>query len=168
MKSFFLLMLFACAAAAQITYPVNVETNRFTFKLGTNVTRNVKWPRHDGGQLQSAATNLVILVERVAATAAFNPATHKLDAGTWIDDAPNQTATFTRLVVPLTQGELDENTRMTNLRASIATLRTWANDARNTTVTSGNHIATTQTIVNRLGTFFDRFADLLEVQGIKP
>jgi hypothetical protein len=72
---------------------------------------------------------------------------------------------------PWTQAELDarakraaEATRAAGLEQSIDTLRTWAAQARGTTVTTANHLATTQTVVTRLGTFFDRFADLLENQ----
>lgn len=34
------------------------------------------------------------------------------------------------------------------------------------TVTSGNAVQTLQVTVDRLGIFFDRFADMLEVQGV--
>lgn len=50
------------------------------------------------------------------------------------------------------------------LEQSIPTMRQWASDARGTTVTSGNAVATLQVVVNRLGTFFDKFADLLELR----
>lgn len=53
----------------------------------------------------------------------------------------------------------------TNLDGVVSTLRSWASDARATTVTAGNVVAVTQTMVNRLGVFFDRFADLLVNQG---
>lgn len=56
------------------------------------------------------------------------------------------------------------NQTRANLHASIATLRQWAADARATNVTQGNAVATLQTVVNRLGTFFDRFADDLETR----
>jgi hypothetical protein len=65
-----------------------------------------------------------------------------------------------------TQAELDsevaaaESTvRRTDLQASVSVLRQWADDAAATTVTAGNIAAVTQTMVNRLGIFFDRFAD---------
>lgn len=45
---------------------------------------------------------------------------------------------------------------------AVATLRTWAVEAASTNVTNGNNTAVTQTMVNRLGVFFDRFADLIE------
>ena len=45
---------------------------------------------------------------------------------------------------------------------AVATLRQWADDAEATTVTSGNAVATLNTVVDRLGVFFDRFADLVE------
>lgn len=58
-----------------------------------------------------------------------------------------------------------QDTASSNLDNAVATLRQWASDARNTTVTAGNVVAVTQTMVNRVGTFFDRFADLLVAQG---
>ncbi len=45
---------------------------------------------------------------------------------------------------------------------AVSTLRQWALDAEGTTVSNGNNTAVTQTMVNRLGVFFDRFADLIE------
>ena len=51
---------------------------------------------------------------------------------------------------------------------AIATLRQWALDAEGTTVTNGNNTEVTQQVVDRLGVFFDRFADLVESQGITP
>ena len=69
---------------------------------------------------------------------------------------------------PKTQAELDaeqaaaESTvRRTDLQAAVSTLRQWSDDAEATTVTNGNNQAVTQTMVTRLGVFFDRFADLL-------
>jgi hypothetical protein len=47
---------------------------------------------------------------------------------------------------------------------AVTALRSWAEDARNTTVTTGNHETVTQTVVDRLGVFFDRFADLIETR----
>lgn len=54
--------------------------------------------------------------------------------------------------------------RTVNLTSAIGTLRQWSEDAGNMAVTSGNVVATTQIVVNRLSVFFDRFADLLEQQ----
>ena len=70
---------------------------------------------------------------------------------------------------PLTQDELDwaaamatRDTHNTALNGAIPTLRQWATDAAAVTVTTGNNTAVTQTMVDRLAIFFDRFADLLE------
>lgn len=49
---------------------------------------------------------------------------------------------------------------------AVATLRQWADDAEATTVTSGNAVATLNTVVDRLGVFFDRFADLVESRSV--
>ena len=58
--------------------------------------------------------------------------------------------------------DADRDAKMTNVGNSVATLRAWAVDAEGTTVTQGNAVATVQTVVTRLGVFFDRFADLIE------
>jgi hypothetical protein len=50
------------------------------------------------------------------------------------------------------------------LRNSIPVLRGWAADARNTTITQGNVIQVTNVMLDRLGKFFDAFADLLETR----
>lgn len=68
---------------------------------------------------------------------------------------------------PKTADELDADDRdakRTAVGQSVATLRQWAADAASTSVTNGNNNAVTQTMVNRLGVFFDRFADLIEAQ----
>ena len=56
----------------------------------------------------------------------------------------------------------DRATKGTAVDQAVATLRQWADDAEAVTVTSGNAVATLQTVVDRLGVFFDRFADLIE------
>ncbi len=56
----------------------------------------------------------------------------------------------------------DRDTKGTNVSQSVTTLRQWASDAASTTVTTGNQVVVLQQVVNRLGIFFDRFADLIE------
>ncbi len=56
----------------------------------------------------------------------------------------------------------DREQKGTNVSQAVTTLRQWVSDAESTTVTKANSVATLQTVVNRLGTFFDRFADLIE------
>lgn len=58
---------------------------------------------------------------------------------------------------------LDE--KAANVSQAVTALRQWATDAENTTVTTGNAVATLQVVVDRLGTFFDRFADLIETRS---
>jgi len=154
-----------------ITYPVNTATDRFTFNLGATTRRNQLWPRADGQAIANADPGLIVLQESIAALPVFNPATQRLDSGTWIDTPANQTAVFTFTAIALTAEELavnadnaDRAAKRLLVKNAIPTLRQWAIDARAVTVTSGNAVATLQTIVNRLATFFDRFADLLEVQ----
>jgi hypothetical protein len=154
-----------------ITYPVDVVNSRFSVKDGVTTKRGCLWPRADGQPLVSVSPSVVVLQEFVGAQPAYNPATQKLVPG-WVDDVQNQTATWTYAIVALDANEITEYNveqarlaKRANLNAAaIATLRDWANQSRATTVTSGNAVATLQTVVNRLGTFFDRFADLLEVQ----
>ena len=54
------------------------------------------------------------------------------------------------------------NQKATNVSQAVTTLRQWAVDAAGTTVNNGNNRAVTQQVVDRLGVFFDRFADLIE------
>jgi hypothetical protein len=78
----------------------------------------------------------------------WNSTTRALDTVLdWIDPAVTQQEWFDR---------------EDRLATSIENLRQWADQAEATTVTSGNAVATLQTVVTRLGVFFDRFADLLE------
>ena len=54
--------------------------------------------------------------------------------------------------------------KRSNVDQAVATLRQWAIDAENTTVTNGNNTTVTQIMMDRLGVFFDRFADLIETR----
>ena len=56
----------------------------------------------------------------------------------------------------------DREQKGTNVSQAVTTLRQWAVDAASTTVTTGNQVVVLQQVVNRLGVFFDRFADLIE------
>jgi len=98
----------------------------------------------------------------------YDPAIEKIVQGDLV--VPNGHHT-TYTVTALTQAELDaiadnadRTTKRLNVSNAVATLRTWATQAGNTTVTQGNAVATLQTVVDRLGIFFDRFADLIEGQ----
>lgn len=167
-------LLFISAASAQITYPVDVQADRFTFKLGGETVRGKVWPRADGGELVNANTNLVILKESVAPLPTpIDEATEKYSAGAWVDDEQAQTAVFTRTIIPKTQEEQDAYTELQDRAAkrvqlanAIATLRNWSDQAGAVTVTTGNAVNVLQQVVDNLSIFYDRFADLLEVQGI--
>jgi hypothetical protein len=65
-------------------------------------------------------------------------------------------------IVDIHNAQEDKEEKATAVEQAVANLRTWAEDARNTTVTGANNDTVTQTVVDRLGTFFDRFADLIE------
>ncbi len=56
----------------------------------------------------------------------------------------------------------DREQKGTNVSQAVTTLRQWASDAAGTTVNNGNNTTVTQQVVDRLGVFFDRFADLIE------
>lgn len=56
----------------------------------------------------------------------------------------------------------ERQVKATAVDNAVATLRQWAVDADGTTVTNGNNTTVTQQMVDRLGVFFDRFADLVE------
>lgn len=58
--------------------------------------------------------------------------------------------------------DADRKAKMASIGGKVSVLRQWADDAESTTVTSGNAVATLQQVVNRLGKFFDNFADLIE------
>ena len=97
----------------------------------------------------------------------YDPAIEKIVEGDLV--VPNGHHT-TYTVTALTQAELDaiadnedRATKGANITpAMINTLRTWATQAGNTNVTQGNAVNTLQTMVDRMGTFFSRFADLIE------
>lgn len=157
-----------------ITYPVNVSSDTFTVKRnGTVIARGSKWPRADGMQIAGLDPAISILKESESARPAFDAATQKLSAA-WVDDDVNQSAVYTWSVVQLDAGELAaisdaaaNAAKKASLVSAIATLRSWATQASATTVTAGNAVATLQTVVTRLGVFFEHFAKLLETQGIK-
>lgn len=62
-------------------------------------------------------------------------------------------------------GHIEDRERRQRLAAAIATAGQWAADARGTTVTAVNAVATLQVVVDRLGIFFDYFADELRESG---
>lgn len=85
----------------------------------------------------------------------------------------NGTLTVTWTPVPKTQAETDAFNLAADRAAkaaavtnAVTTLRSWAAAADSTTVTAGNAVTVLQTVVDRLGVFFDRFADLVESQGV--
>lgn len=156
-----------------ITYPVNVLTDTFTVKKsGVVISRGSKWPRADGMQIVGLDPTITILKESESAKPLFDSATQKLTAS-WVDDDVNESAVYTWSVASLSAGELSSisdaaaiEAKRVSLTNAISTLRTWASQAASTTVTSGNAVATLQTVVTRLGIFFSNFADLLEYQRI--
>ena len=58
----------------------------------------------------------------------------------------------------------DRDVKRGNYQGAVTTLRTWSDQAENTTVTSGNAVATLQQMVDRSGIMWDRFADLIEAE----
>lgn len=152
-----------------LEYPVDI-TKTYTFKVDGKVTRRAKWPNDWGTPLE---VEQVILLESMAplpiAGVDYDPATHKLGPGEWIDDEVNQTAVWTRPIVQLTVEEIaeraaaaDRQAKRTEVANAVAGLRSWADDAAGVTVNDVNHKTVTQTIVNRFGILCDRLADLIE------
>jgi len=60
--------------------------------------------------------------------------------------------------------DADRETKRSNYKGAVATLRQWSDDAEGTTVTSGNAVAVLQEMVDRSGTMWDRLADLIEAE----
>lgn len=57
----------------------------------------------------------------------------------------------------------DQVAKRQKLKGATATLRQWAEDARTSpAVTTGNVVQQVQTMKDRLGTFFDHFADFID------
>jgi hypothetical protein len=103
------------------------------------------------------------LVERIEIER-FDPSTveyRRFDGALVIQEQRPATQPEIDLVDDHDAGEVLDQKR-SNVEQAVASLRSWAEDARNTTVTGANNDTVTQTVVDRLGTFFDRFADLIE------
>lgn len=156
-----------------INYPVDVARDSFTFIIGEEIHRNKEWPRLDGMPLEEADPNMVVLQQFYDEDPNYDPETEKLDEGHWDDDPAREMTIFSRKATQLTENELainaekkDRVNKRVALKNAIPVLRGWADDAEGTTVTSGNAVNVLQTVVNRLGKFFDNFADMLEVQQI--
>lgn len=156
-----------------ITYPVDTKTARFTFILGETVKRGCQWPNVTGERLVGQDKSLVILEERTGSKPTYDPATQYL-AESWVDDTVNQTATLTYTATALSAAAIQkiadsaaDTQKRSELAAAISTLNQWSAQAAATTVTVGNVVTVTQTMVTRLGVFFSHFAKLLETQGIK-
>jgi|RhiMethySRZTD1v2_1073278.scaffolds.fasta_scaffold184549_2 hypothetical protein len=104
---------------------------------------------------------------------AFNPATQKLvltvvETGS----APivmTRSWTITALTAPELAALADASSRLAKrqlVAQAIPTLRTWATQLEAVTVTSGNAVATLQSLIDRQEIFYARFADLLEAQRV--
>lgn len=86
--------------------------------------------------------------------------------GTNLGTNAKGSATLSIALVAVAGGTTDlANQRDAGLKTAVATLRSWSTTAQGTTVTAGNVVAVTQVIVNNLGTFYSRFADLLQSLG---
>ena len=72
--------------------------------------------------------------------------------------------TFDQATADANADQADRDTKRGNYQGAVTTLRTWSDQAETTTVTSGNAVATLQTMVDRSGVFYDRFADLIEAE----
>ena len=80
-----------------------------------------------------------------------------------ISDAPfTEVWTFDQALADANAAAATAAANGVNVVQAVAVLRQWAADAAGTNVTNGNNTNVTQTVVDRLGVFFDRFADLIE------
>lgn len=169
-----------------LTYPVDLSKRYTIFNTDTMSPHvdglgkqfvNIKWPTPDGFLPSNLNPKIKILLHVVAtqpvAGVDYDPNTQKIERQPPVADLVAETYTYNWNIVNLTQNEIDRiiddqdrNQKLTNVKNSIATMRSWATEAQNTTVTSGNAVSVLQTVTNRLGVFFDRFADLLEAQRI--
>ena len=77
-----------------------------------------------------------------------------------VEQRPATAEEIERVDAVIALEDLDQ--KRTNVEQAVDTLRSWAEDARSTNVTNGNNNTVTQVVVDRLGVFFDRFADLIE------
>lgn len=94
---------------------------------------------------------------------------YDLDAGTVATTLTGQASTVAAIPPDVLVDMLASrasDARRQRLNTAAATLRQWAADAAATTgvssMTVAQHKNVTQTVVTRLGIFFDRFADLLD------
>ena len=152
-----------------ITYPVDVQNSRFTFISGGVPVRGKIWPAADGMQIPDLDPSVSVLEEFRTPDPAFDPATQKLDDGAWVDDIPNQTATFSRSVVSLSQAELDavaaaadRDSKKQTLAGVISTYELWESQLQGYTVTTGNSLATLQNLIDHQRQMYRDFAYLLE------
>lgn len=162
-------------------YPVELNARYVFFRISTGEVfqkkngtgpRIVKWPRADGGELTGAPDDVapaIVVLHRVNNP---TPDTHKVITLDGQLNATSQEFHIYQQVVPKTAEELaadalrkDVEQKNQSLAAAVSTLRDWADDAEGVTVTSGNAVNVLQIVNNRLGKFFDHFADMLEVRG---
>lgn len=177
-----------------ITYPIpNVETKTFSFRKPiytpdpqdseTTVlsgheapVRGNRWPRSDGEQIAKLDPNY-ILMEEVEGThpTISDPATQKYGDKQWVDDEPNQVATWTYNIVAKTPEEQaeyatqqDRAAKRGNITlANITTIRNWATTLQGTNLTTAAEaLAFLNLWAPRAGTFLDRFADLVVALGL--
>jgi hypothetical protein len=72
--------------------------------------------------------------------------------------------TFSQDLADANADQADRQTKRSNYKGAVATLRQWSDDAEATAVTSGNAVAVLQEMVDRSGTMWDRLADLIEAE----
>lgn len=169
MRAFTFLIASCAVVFGAISYPVDVQNDRFSFILGEEELRGRQWPREDGQALVNPEPGLVVMQEVYAADPEYDPATHKLDAGSYDDDPENESTTFSREAVPLTQEELDaiaaaiaRAQKWETAQQAVADLRQWATDAENTTVNILNANSVLQDVNDRFGILCSNLADVIE------
>lgn len=121
-----------------LTYPVtkgtrydvwDTETNAFARRTKDGYESeviNIKWPRADGMELDGAPSNIVMLERITAPDPAYDPAIEKLSglAHSGVDIA-DETSTYAKTVIALTQAELDSRAEAEANTAEREQLKTW-------------------------------------------
>jgi len=122
-----------------ITYPVNVETTRWTaVRISDNVIvkHNQKWPRADGEQVVGLNPDIALLLEVEGAQPGYDPLTHRLVRSAPVIDIPGNTHTHGWTTEALSQDEIDAAAELVAVKALYLDLK--------------NHVGTTAERATRL------------------
>jgi len=158
-----------------ITYPVD-PSKRFVVVTTADskiVRSNIPWPKANGEPFDIDPDYAILEIVEPDQPV-IDPSTHKLVRNPVVD-IPNQEYRIEWSSVPLTQEELDEKAdfearkqKLQLVVTAIPTLRNWASSYQSApdATTQAEALNYVNDMKGKLGTFFDRFADLLEGQHL--